>query len=121
MSDRERRVKDEAYRIWDAAGRPEGRDDEHWFEAEKRIASDEGEPAPAKAKKTKIVTPVVKNAGNAGVVAPVVVVEPKPAKEPKAKEPRLKKGDVVDIVPTKGKKPKDDKKPEKPARPKSKA
>ncbi len=31
-------VKDLAYRLWDAAGRPEGRDMDFWLEAEAKLA-----------------------------------------------------------------------------------
>lgn len=36
-AERERRVRQEAYRIWEQAGRPEGRAEAHWAEAMKRI------------------------------------------------------------------------------------
>ncbi|QZN99320.1 DUF2934 domain-containing protein [Chenggangzhangella methanolivorans] len=98
MGDRDRRVQDEAYRIWNEAGRPEGRGDEHWYEAEKRIAS-EGEPVPSKAKKPKGVKPVVKGAGASGVVTKTVVANDAP-------KPRPTKGAAVDIAPAKPKKAK---------------
>ena len=83
MSDRDRRIQDEAYRIWDEAGRPEGKGDEHWYEAEKRIAAGE-EPVPAKSKKPKTVKVVAKSAGNAGVAAPVSVANDAPKPRPTA-------------------------------------
>lgn len=128
MSDRERRIKDEAYRLWDEAGRPEGRGDEHWYEAERRIAAGEGEPVPPMekpgSKKGKSVKVVARAAGNSGVAAPVTVAND-------ASKPRLTKGATIDIAPVKPKKAKDaaDKpakektakdKPDKPAKPKSK-
>lgn len=99
MSDRDRRIQDEAYRIWDEAGRPEGKGDEHWYEAEKRIAAGEGEPLPAKTKKPKAVKVVAKSAGNAGVAAPVSVANDAP-------KPRPTKGAAIDIAPAKPKKAK---------------
>lgn len=93
MGDRERQVRDEAYRLWDEAGRPEGRDDEHWFEAEKRVGA--GDAAPPAATKTKSVKPVVKGVANAGVAVPVANDEPKP---------RAIKGAAVDVAPAKAKK-----------------
>lgn len=75
MSDRERRVRDEAYRIWDEAGRPEGEGHKHWREAERRIAAGEAEPVPPLekpgAKKGKAIKPVVKGAGHSGLTVPV--------------------------------------------------
>jgi hypothetical protein len=32
-----------AYRLWEERGRPEGRPDEDWFEAERRLLSDQHE------------------------------------------------------------------------------
>lgn len=41
MGDRETRIRDEAYRIWVEAGRPDGAEQEHWLEAERRVGSAE--------------------------------------------------------------------------------
>jgi hypothetical protein len=45
---REKLVRDTAYEIWEAEGRPEGRDSEHWRLAEERISK--GEAAQGKSK-----------------------------------------------------------------------
>jgi hypothetical protein len=37
-TDREARVRKRAHEIWEAAGRPEGREQEHWFTAESEVA-----------------------------------------------------------------------------------
>ena len=37
----EQRVRERAYHIWEAAGRPEGKADEHWLQAEAEIAAEE--------------------------------------------------------------------------------
>ena len=34
-----RKLRDLAYRLWEERGRPEGRADEDWFEAERRLRS----------------------------------------------------------------------------------
>lgn len=54
---REQTVRDVAYAIWEAEGKPLGRDAEHWQQAEERVAAslnaDKGSAkakAPAKAK-----------------------------------------------------------------------
>jgi hypothetical protein len=44
MDDHEARVRTLAYHLWEAAGRPHGREDEFWHAAERQIAS---RPAPA--------------------------------------------------------------------------
>jgi hypothetical protein len=43
---REQIVRDTAYAIWEAEGRPDGRDGEHWRLAEERVAASLKEPAP---------------------------------------------------------------------------
>lgn len=42
---REQIVRDTAYAIWEAEGKPEGRDAEHWRLAEERVAASTGEAA----------------------------------------------------------------------------
>ncbi|MGF7148080.1 hypothetical protein FHS96_001689 [Sphingomonas zeicaulis] len=39
-NDRERRVRDRAYALWEREGRPSGRHDEHWFRASREIAAE---------------------------------------------------------------------------------
>lgn len=46
---REQIVRDTAYAIWEAEGKPEGRDSDHWRQAEARVAgslTSEKQPAP---------------------------------------------------------------------------
>jgi len=43
---REQIVRDTAYAIWEAEGRPDGREGEHWRLAEERVAASLKEPAP---------------------------------------------------------------------------
>jgi hypothetical protein len=38
-----RKQRELAYRLWEERGRPQGRPDEDWFEAERRLRSDEHE------------------------------------------------------------------------------
>ena len=39
--DKSQRVRERAYQIWIEEGRPEGRDREHWFRAEREVEGDE--------------------------------------------------------------------------------
>ncbi len=41
MDDYIRRIRLRAYLIWEQAGRPEGRDVEHWQQAEREVAQEE--------------------------------------------------------------------------------
>jgi hypothetical protein len=38
MLDTEKTVRERAYAIWEAAGRPHGRDRDHWFQAVRELA-----------------------------------------------------------------------------------
>ena len=49
MLDREDRVRQRAHEIWEAEGRPEGRDQEHWERASREIASEASEISPGNA------------------------------------------------------------------------
>jgi hypothetical protein len=40
--DRERRIRERAYRLWEEEGRPGGRAEAHWREAQRQIAAEEG-------------------------------------------------------------------------------
>jgi hypothetical protein len=40
MTDREDRMRERAYQIWEEQGRPEGRDLEHWHEAARQLHED---------------------------------------------------------------------------------
>lgn len=73
---REQIVRDTAYAIWEAEGKPEGRDAQHWRLAEERVAASTGQGAkkaqPAKGKtssaasdKPKVTAPAKKAATEA--------------------------------------------------------
>ncbi len=50
---REQIVRDTAYAIWEAEGKPVGRDAEHWRQAEDRVAASVAGSPEAKAAKPK--------------------------------------------------------------------
>lgn len=37
----EQRIRERAYQLWEQAGRPDGKEVEHWLQAEREIAGDE--------------------------------------------------------------------------------
>lgn len=41
--EKEQRIRERAYQIWLDEGQPEGRDKDHWHQAETQIAAKEGE------------------------------------------------------------------------------
>jgi hypothetical protein len=41
MDNREERIRQKAHQIWEQAGRPDGKADEHWSEAERQIDKDD--------------------------------------------------------------------------------
>jgi hypothetical protein len=76
-SDRERRVRERAYAIWEREGRPQGREAEHWLEAEREIAAE---------------TEIADVSGNVDQSRPEVAPAPRPRRSravPKG-EPRRK-------------------------------
>ena len=54
-SDREERIRQRAYAIWQSEGHTHGREEEHWHRAEREIAAEEAEPnkAPRRAPRPK--------------------------------------------------------------------
>ncbi len=63
-------IRERAYQLWEAAGRPDGYDLEHWLQAEAQVSGPvEPEAAAAKPKRAKKAE----------------TAEPKPAKAKKAK------------------------------------
>lgn len=69
MTDREKKIRDAAYRLWQEAGQPEGAGDRHWLEAEKMIH--DAEETAASARKPK---------RTAKAEAPLASADKKPAK-----------------------------------------
>ena len=51
-SDWQERIRQRAQAIWEREGRPEGRHEDHWREAEKEIAAEDSDAAPARPKTT---------------------------------------------------------------------
>jgi len=43
-SDREERIRQRAYAIWQSEGHGHGREEEHWHRAEREIAAEEAAP-----------------------------------------------------------------------------
>jgi hypothetical protein len=57
-SDREERIRQRAYAIWQAEGHQHGRDEDHWHRAEREIAAEDAEmsKAPRRASRPAKVT-----------------------------------------------------------------
>jgi hypothetical protein len=43
VTDRDQRIRERAYRIWEEEGQPEGRQEEHWRRAEAEISEEEAQ------------------------------------------------------------------------------
>jgi Protein of unknown function (DUF2934) len=41
-NERENRIRERAYHLWEAAGRPQGRDQEYWEQAETQVTAEDG-------------------------------------------------------------------------------
>ena len=46
MTEREERIRERAHRLWEEAGRPEGKDEKFWWEAELQIDVEDREANP---------------------------------------------------------------------------
>lgn len=44
MDEREQRIRERARQLWEHEGRPEGRAEDHWFQAKEIVALEEGHP-----------------------------------------------------------------------------
>jgi hypothetical protein len=82
---REQTIRDVAYAIWEAEGKPEGRDAQHWRMAEERVAASTGPEVGAKAKPPAKVAakaaPPAKGKAAAGKTSETAAAKP-PAKSP---------------------------------------
>jgi len=78
-SNQRERILAKAYEIWEAEGRPNDRDMEHWFQAELQIAQENAKPARKPAAKPK-AKPAAKPKAK-----PAAKPKAKPAAKPKAK------------------------------------
>ena len=60
MDDRQRKIRDRAYAIWEREGRPEGREHQHWEQAQQEIDDEGGdERAPLAGETTEAPVPGV--------------------------------------------------------------
>jgi Protein of unknown function (DUF2934) len=59
---REERIRERAYHIWEASGRPPGRDEEFWHRACEMLAADDGPPTSASQRRQRKKTQPAKQA-----------------------------------------------------------
>jgi hypothetical protein len=69
MSAEQEIIKDKAYRLWQDAGSPDGRDQEFWFQAEAEVKSAKPKAAP-KPKAAKAAAPAKPKAPAKAKAAP---------------------------------------------------
>jgi Protein of unknown function (DUF2934) len=55
--DKEQQVREMAYRLWVAEGRPHGRHEEHWLQAKKLVSEAGNGPVPQSRPPSKRMTP----------------------------------------------------------------
>lgn len=95
-TDRERKIRDRAYSLWEAEGSPSGRHDDHWHAAAREvdeaeagqpsgeaIASEPAAEAPAKPRRAAAKKPVVAPEPT-GTATPAA----KPTRRPRAAKPK---------------------------------
>lgn len=87
---REQTIRDVAYAIWEAEGKPQGRDAQHWRMAEERVAASADKNAGVKAKAptkraAKPAAPAKGKADKPAEAAPAKAAPKSPAKAAAAK------------------------------------
>ncbi len=84
---REQTIRDVAYAIWEAEGKPQGRDAEHWRMAEERVAAsaDKSAGVKAKAPTQRAAKPAAPAKGKAVAEKPAEVAPAKAAPKSPAK------------------------------------
>ena len=55
--DKETRIRERAYRIWQEEGEPAGKAEEHWDKARRQVEDEDGAGAPADQKKPAVRRP----------------------------------------------------------------
>jgi hypothetical protein len=80
MSDQEHRTRELAYRLWEEAGRPDGRDDDFWHAARELTAAQTAEAAELKPAAPPAPEPEPEPARAAPAPAPALKAKPVPAK-----------------------------------------
>lgn len=81
--DVEQRIRDRAYAIWLEQGCPDGRDGDHWLQAEREIV--------AQARAAAVPEPMVKAPRKSVKKAKAGPTAPPPAEAPKPRKPRVRK------------------------------
>ncbi|GLK70016.1 DUF2934 domain-containing protein [Ancylobacter dichloromethanicus] len=82
MSERETRIREWAYRLWEQDGYPHGRDGEHWFRAVAIVMEEDGLPEPEAAEAAP---------ESVSEAAPETTPEPAPEAAAKPKAAKAKK------------------------------
>lgn len=88
-TDRDEQLRRRAYRIWEAEGRPDGMEADHWARAEREMAAEEGNvvPAPAsrRSRNSRSSEAAAGNVSGAPVRKKAAPPGPKPASSRKKK------------------------------------
>lgn len=87
MSKDDPKVSRKAYEIWEAEGRPHGRDQEHWHRARAEVDAEK----PAKPKRATAKPAAAKPAAAKPAAAKAKPAPKKPAAKPAARKPAAKK------------------------------
>jgi hypothetical protein len=87
---REQIVRDTAYAIWEAEGKPQGRDREHWQQAEARVSASltKGKAKPTPPAKGKVSADAAKAPPAAKPPAKAAATKAGPAKAVEPKKPK---------------------------------
>lgn len=79
-------IRERAYRIWDAEGRPEGKEKEHWERAERELSSEANASGSSSAGSDVLETPVPKKRRTAAAKKPTAAKKPAAPRKPAARK-----------------------------------
>lgn len=97
MSNDEQRIRELAYQIWESEGRPDGKTEEHWALARKKLEHETGSDMPAPEAKTKRVRKAPEKASTkagSNTASPKAAAEETPAL---LKKPRSSKATTDEV------------------------
>lgn len=101
VMDEELRIRQLAYRIWEAEGRPSGQHDLHWQMACKLVAAERGEPAQPARSDAAAGEESLDSVGKAAIEPAPAAAKPKRASTKSATKPSAKTADKTVEKPAK--------------------
>lgn len=96
MNERDTRIREWAYRLWEEEGYPHGRDGEHWFRAVAIVMEEDG--LPEAGSEAEAVADAELAPESEATPEPATEVKPAPVATPKPKAARPKKASAESTI-----------------------